>query len=204
MADKKISELVELTSLAADDALPIVDADANATKRVKYSTVSSGVRNDIVSTDLPVGSVIQAVSTSTSTTVINATTTYVDTGLAASITPTSASNNLVVMFSQHCYTRIQGSRTSGGLALRLYRGGSVVWRSDDSSAFANYLNGHATGDGGIASYASGQIIVSAGSTSSQTFTMQGRAQTTDVTAHFQVDGGSGAAESTILIFEVVA
>jgi len=34
MSDKRISELVELTSLAADDELVVVDADANGTKRI--------------------------------------------------------------------------------------------------------------------------------------------------------------------------
>ena len=34
MSDKRISELVNLTSLAADDEFVVVDSDANATKRI--------------------------------------------------------------------------------------------------------------------------------------------------------------------------
>ena len=44
MSDKRISELVELTSLAADDELVVVDADANGTKRITVSTIN----NDLV------------------------------------------------------------------------------------------------------------------------------------------------------------
>lgn len=46
MSDKRISELVELTSLAADDELPVVDADANATKRVTFDTLATEVRTE--------------------------------------------------------------------------------------------------------------------------------------------------------------
>jgi len=46
MSDKKISDLVELTSLAADDVLPVVDASANATKRVTYDTLATEVRTE--------------------------------------------------------------------------------------------------------------------------------------------------------------
>jgi len=44
MSDKRISELVELTSLAADDELVVVDADANGTKRVTYDTLATDIR----------------------------------------------------------------------------------------------------------------------------------------------------------------
>jgi len=46
MSDKRISELVELTSLAADDELVVVDADANGTKRVTYDTLATEVRTE--------------------------------------------------------------------------------------------------------------------------------------------------------------
>ena len=40
MSDKRISELVNLTSLAADDEFVVVDSDANATKRITASNLS--------------------------------------------------------------------------------------------------------------------------------------------------------------------
>jgi len=46
MSDKRISELVELTTLAADDELVVVDADANGTKRVTYDTLATEIRTE--------------------------------------------------------------------------------------------------------------------------------------------------------------
>jgi len=46
MSDKRISELVELTTLAADDELVVVDADANGTKRVTYDTLATDIRTE--------------------------------------------------------------------------------------------------------------------------------------------------------------
>ncbi len=52
MSDKRISELVELTSLAADDELPVVDSSANATKRVTYDTLATEVRTETTTLNL--------------------------------------------------------------------------------------------------------------------------------------------------------
>jgi len=84
MSDKKISDLVELTTLAADDVLPVVDSSANATKRITGANLSSGIRGDIVSGDLPAGSIVQVVNSKATSEVTNATTNYIDTGLSAS------------------------------------------------------------------------------------------------------------------------
>ena len=46
MSDKRISELVNLTSLAADDEFVVVDADANATKRTTFDTLATEVRTE--------------------------------------------------------------------------------------------------------------------------------------------------------------
>jgi len=40
MSDKRISELVQLNTIASDDQLVVVDVDTNATKRVTAQTVS--------------------------------------------------------------------------------------------------------------------------------------------------------------------
>lgn len=59
----------------------------------------------------------------------NSTTTYADTGLSASITPTSASSQILVIVSQSCY-KSAGS-ASNGVNLKLFRGatdlGRFVW-----------------------------------------------------------------------------
>ena len=51
------------------------------------------------SADMPAGSVLQVVSASSGTQVINNTSTYTDTGLTVNITPTSASNKVLIFAS---------------------------------------------------------------------------------------------------------
>jgi len=52
VSDKRISELVELTTLAADDEFVVVDADANGTKRVTYDTLATEVREETTTLNL--------------------------------------------------------------------------------------------------------------------------------------------------------
>jgi len=46
MADKKISELTELTTLAAADEFAVVDDDVATTKRVTYDTLATEIRTE--------------------------------------------------------------------------------------------------------------------------------------------------------------
>ena len=45
MTDKKISELPEITTPATGDILPIVDIDANLTKKITASNLSTFINN---------------------------------------------------------------------------------------------------------------------------------------------------------------
>jgi hypothetical protein len=69
------------------------------------------------------GKVVQIVTGTTTTGVNNSTSTYVDTGLTATITPTSASNKVLVLMNQNgC-----GKKTNNTvLLLRLMRGATVI------------------------------------------------------------------------------
>jgi len=60
MSDKKISDLVELTSLAADDVLPVVDSSANATKRITGANLTTAVRGDTGTLTLGDGTAISS------------------------------------------------------------------------------------------------------------------------------------------------
>jgi len=54
----------------------------------------------LTSSDMPTGSVIQVVSATYSTLVSSTSTSYIDTGLTANITPSSTSNKILVIVSQ--------------------------------------------------------------------------------------------------------
>ena len=78
------------------------------------------------------GKVLQVVSATTSTSVSNSTTTPADTGLTATITPTSASSKILVMISQPINTTRSSDQAGGGWSL--LRGASVVYDMTGASA----------------------------------------------------------------------
>jgi hypothetical protein len=71
------------------------------------------------------GKVLQVVSATTSTPVSNSTVTPADTGLTATITPTSASSKILVMISQPINATRSSDQAGGGWSL--LRGSSVVY-----------------------------------------------------------------------------
>lgn len=71
------------------------------------------------------GKVLQVVMGSTSTMVNNATTTYVDTNLTATITPTSSTSKVLAIVSQNGCFRSTGN-TANAMKLRLLRGASEI------------------------------------------------------------------------------
>jgi hypothetical protein len=73
------------------------------------------------------GKVLQVVQGTTTTPVSNATTTEADTGITATITPSSATSKILVLTSINgCYK--SNGNVSNGLRLRLYRGATDIAR----------------------------------------------------------------------------
>lgn len=138
------------------------------------------------------GNVIQVVNARYSTAVSNSTTTYADTGLTATITPTSSSSKILVIVSQSCY-KSAGS-ASNGVNLKLFRGatdlGLIVWvQGYSGTTIDNY------------SVATIQYLDSPATTSATTYKTQfanlGNASLVSVQAD-----GSGV--STITLMEIAA
>ncbi len=73
----------------------------------------------------PVGKVLQVVQATQSSSVINSTTSYVDSGLTATITPTSSSNKILVLVTMPNYVYTASSVSAGGV-FNLVRGASVI------------------------------------------------------------------------------
>jgi len=74
----------------------------------------------MTSASVPSGSVIQVVSASTSTTVTNSTANLADTGLTASITPSSTSSKVLVIISQNGMRKAVGN-AGNRILLQLYK-----------------------------------------------------------------------------------
>jgi len=95
-------------------------------------TVSGGVPT--WSTPASGGKVLQVVQGTTTTSGANATSTYADTTLTATITPSAASSKILVLVAQNGTAKTSGT-TSQSLDLRLLRGGTQIAKSN--SAYTN-------------------------------------------------------------------
>jgi hypothetical protein len=87
------------------------------------SIAATQLTGTIAAAALPAGSVLQVVQGSYAVTTSTATTTLVDTGLTATITPRSTSNKILVIF---CQSECNNSLANSGFVISLLRGATVI------------------------------------------------------------------------------
>tara|TARA_R110002167_G_scaffold364539_1_gene586531 strand:- start:605 stop:1147 length:543 start_codon:yes stop_codon:yes gene_type:complete len=149
------------------------------------------------SVTMPTGGIIQVVNGSTSTQVIStATQTYVDTGITATITPTSASSKIIVVVNIVGIWRDAGN-TWNRMGIKILRGSTVVseslaqnWSQD---TFAQRLAG--------ALYT---VYDSPNSTSALTYKVQFQSEVLSSAAGLAVQKDSNNGPSNIFLYEVSA
>ena len=90
----------------------VLTADSAAATGLKWAAAAGG------------GKVLQVVNASTSTMVEVISTTYSDSGLSATITPTLSTSKILVIYNQSLFTTRAAIQTSG--SIRLLRGSTVV------------------------------------------------------------------------------
>ena len=152
------------------------------------------------------GNILQVVYGTTGTSASNTNTTYVDTTLSASITPTSASSKILVLVNQ-AYKAVSGSSPAGyaGHGIRILRDSTVVYvpTGDEAPAtVGDYEYYFQTGDTGFCSlWGRGSITLldSPSTTSAITYKTQGRGYGTAAVIY---QPGEGI--STITLLEVAA
>ena len=100
-----------------------LDAPAVAgTTTLTLPTTNGTVLTNGTNTNFPAGSVLQVVSESTNTTVTSSTTSFADTGLTATITPSSSSNKILVLVTQRAFVQ-PGSNST----IRLLRASTNIF-----------------------------------------------------------------------------
>lgn len=154
-----------------------------------------------VLTNKTAGTVLQVVQATYNTQVTVSTSTYTDTGLSASITPTSTTSKILVSIQQTCAT---SGGTSNGLGIKLLRNGSDIFNPSPTDATGPYIFYASTSN--IYSVINIQYLDSPSSTSSTTYKTQGRpyAPASSQVAYFQPSGATQNGISVITLMEIMA
>jgi hypothetical protein len=111
------------------------------------------------------GKVLQVVSATTSTAVSNSTNTFADTGLTATITPSSATSKVLVIFSQNGVSKNTGN-TQSRISLRLMRGATNI------SSVGDYFLYDGTNLEIVGETISGNVLDAPATTSATTYKTQ--------------------------------
>ena len=166
--------------------------DGNGTMTVGNGDITGLAAGALPSNVIGAGAVLQVVSAVTSTEVTTALATYVDTGLSASITPTSSSSKILVILSHGSNEKTNGSGNNR-LYLKLLRG------STDLAIFGNGLLYTATAlvNRGSASF---NYLDSPATTSSVTY----KTQFTNGDAGASVQVQTNNSPSSITLMEIAA
>lgn len=147
------------------------------------------------------GKVLQVVTASTTTSTAIASTTYTDTTLTASITPSAATSKILIMTSQNFFS--SRSQDSWNGAVRLLRNSTAILTvgPDGFEAFGNFISG-ASGGGQMRGMNALCHLDSPNTTSAVAYKTQGRAHLS--TNSGQVTFQANAAPSTIILMEIGA
>jgi len=156
-------------------------ADSSTSTGLKWATPAGGG-----------GKVLQVVAAYTTSATSNATSTFADTTLTGTITPTLATSKILVLVSQNGLRKSNGS-ANNGIALKLFRGATELLKFADGSLYTGTAITN-TASGSVA-YLDSPATTSA-TTYKTTFNNPANAAVTDV----QVNGET----SSIILLEIGA
>jgi hypothetical protein len=166
--------------------------DLPATSGTLITTGSSG--QSIPKAALPTGSVLQVVQGSYATETSSSSSTYADTGLSASITPTSSSSKILVFVS---IGGIGKGAANTSIGLKLFRGATEI------SYFTSLVGYTNTATSNYSATASVNYLDSPATTSSTTYKVQFASQN-NVSNVVINNAGYSAVTSYITLMEIAA
>lgn len=151
---------------------------------------TNGLTFNNSTTQASAGVVLQVVNATYGTQVSSATSSYIDTGLTASITPKFATSKILITVHQN---GIDKRTNNTYIAIQLQRNGSAIFQIATSAAVTG--NTDINGIGTV----SGEYLDSPATTSSITYKTQFQSTANAATAYVQFDS---AAVSTITLMEI--
>ena len=167
----------------------VLTADSAEATGLKWAAAAGGA-----------GKVLQVVSTTYSTSTNVATSTFTDTGLTLSITPSSATSKVLVLASQQFIASRSSSST--GNNLRLVRGATTVYTLGGAQLEAGYIEVGSATSLKVAGFCPIMFLDSPATTSSTTYKLQGRPEATSSSG--DVTYQSTSSTSTITLLEIGA
>jgi hypothetical protein len=190
------TDLVKNGALAIRTAVNAIDTSMAELKGGTTGQVlskTSATDMDFTWTTPSGGKIVQVVSASYSTPTTSTSGTFVDTGLTATITPTSASNTILVMVAQNGLSRDATSATQC-MGIRLVRGSTTIAKIAQNLDFSNSILNHYFGTASI------NYVDSPATTSATTYKTTFNQQSGTGTMTTQIDNSV----STIILMEVSA
>jgi len=183
-----------------------LEVTGNATINGTTNSVGALTENgNAVRTVATSGAILQVVQATTTTGVTVASTTWTDTTLTASITPTSSSNKVLIMIMQEFVST--RSSSSVGIGIRLLRDTTTIWNpvASGTGPFMWYTAGGGDSTQELDGHAIINYLDSPSTTSSVTYKTQGRPHSSANSgrAIFQYNSTVNST-STIILMEVVA
>lgn len=103
----------------------IAAPNSNTNRTLTLPNNTGTLLTSATTTGFPAGSVLQVINATYSTQVTNNTSTYADTGLTASITPTSSLSKILVLISQNGCAKTSAN-SENRMLLRLLRDASAI------------------------------------------------------------------------------
>jgi hypothetical protein len=164
----------------------VLTVDSSTSTGLKWAAAAGG------------GKVLQVVSATYSTRLDVASTTYTDTGLSASITPSSTSSKVLAIVSQH--TWVYRNTIEAGGRIKLVRGATDIWNQSTTTQTIHTAAG--SGATEAANFITFSYLDSPSTTSSTTYKVQGRAESTANSGDISFQKGSNV--STITLMEIGA
>jgi hypothetical protein len=176
-------------ALQSNGTTALTTSGANVTVVGTLTTAAQS----IAKASLPTGSVLQVVTARYNTAASNSTTTYADTGLTASITPSSATSKILVVVHQADPYKSVGDIGSG-VNIRLVRDSTTI----ETFGLANCYTGTSLQNNGTT--ISTSVLDSPATTSSTTYKTQFANFVAASIVGIQATGGT----STITLMEIAA
>ena len=164
----------------------VLTADSSTATGLKWATAGAS------------GKVLQVVQGTTSTSTAIASTTFTDTTLTASITPSATTSKILVLISQFAYTYDTDGKSGGGL--KLLRGATEIFTNNNAESFFTMNVGNASATAESLSYCAIHYLDSPSRTSSLTYKTQGRREGGTGTIIFQ----NNSVPSSIILLEIGA